>query len=114
MKMKTSNKNIVSPVNELDDDVEAQVGRRHSQQPAVFAQWSWIQWAAIASLGVIAFSALGIGVAALAMKEPRGVIINQQKVRVLKSGGFSYAFEALESAFEESYPWIKMEIENGR
>eukprot|EP00808_Paulinella_micropora_P015654 g5158.t1 len=104
------------------DDVEAQdfeVGSRRDskQQPAVaVAQWSWIQWTAVASVGIIAICALGVSIAAFAAREEEpsgGAMISQQTIRVLKSGGFSYAFHALHSSFEETYPWIKMEVEDG-
>lgn len=100
----------------MSTDVEAQ---QQNGQTASGQSLTWIQWTVIAFFGAISISALGVGISAFQLAKStqhqtkEKVEADQEVVRVVKSGGFSYAFEALEAAFHAAYPWIKLEVENG-
>jgi molybdate transport system substrate-binding protein len=70
---------------------------------------------AVVFFGAIAVAALGVSISALMGREKYNVILRekQEVVRIVKSGGFSLAFDALEAAFKQSYPWIELYHENG-
>ena len=72
---------------------------------------------AIFFFGAIAIAALGVSISALNKATTqigsRENIVEKEVVRIVKSGGFSLAFDALEAAFNETYPWIELYHENG-